>query len=405
MLLTVPLSLYVLQLTGSARQFAQTWIISAIPHVLIGPVVGVWVDRLPQKPLLMSCDFLRAGYLVLASYLAWTHQCSLLFLQCSLFGFAVVAVFFRSGCAPLLPRMLDEEELIAGNALRRFVIRANEVAAPVLATLCYQWWGMPTIFALTAVTFGCAGVMKLGLLLPPRAVPSSPRSFWKELPIGFQTVICDRRLRSLVLNGTLTQCFITPFFMLGTLHILIQVMQVPEVYVGTLRSCAVIGSLLPIVLISWMQARFPLTWNVTLGLGGVLGATALLFLLIVPDIGIWLSRHPAGAAAFFSGARLTFEMMVGIYGVFVATFYQLHVPEHDLGKYTAVTRMAYRLGQIGGLSLYGYLFDARPLTDAFVCLFFGICVKILIHLPFVLASRKRSESWGDRAAECAVETA
>lgn len=391
-LLTVSLSLYVLSLTGSTTQFANVWIMSAIPHILIGPFAGVWVDRLPQKGLLVFCDLFRACYLALGCYLSFTNRCSLNFIYVSLFLFGVVAVFFRGGLAGVLPSILRREEITSGNALRSFMEQLGEVTAPVLSTLLYHSCGLSLLFGIASVTFFISGATKLFLTLPRRRRHRETSPFWTELWSGFSLLWRDRRIGSLTLNSCLTTIFITPFFTIGTLHILIQVLHVSETYVGTVRSSAVIGSLFPIVLVGWIQNRFSLSRNVTVGLFGVLCSTTLLFWFLLPAVEHILGRYPLGATSFFSGARFSFEMMVGLYGIFVTSFYQLHVHVDDLGKYTSILRMFQRIGQIAGLSLYGHLFEFRPLREAFLCLLIGLFLKTVVHIPFLFpgaGKRKR----------------
>src|SRR6185295_17639643 len=50
---------------GTARQLTSLQIAYMLPIVFVGPIAGVFVDRWPLKPTLISSDLLRAGLAIL----------------------------------------------------------------------------------------------------------------------------------------------------------------------------------------------------------------------------------------------------------------------------------------------------------------------------------------------------
>src|SRR6476620_6574053 len=68
--LAIPISAAVL-LGASALQMGLLTAAATLPHLVIGLVAGVWVDRLPRRrPLLVAADLLAAGALFTVP-LAW----------------------------------------------------------------------------------------------------------------------------------------------------------------------------------------------------------------------------------------------------------------------------------------------------------------------------------------------
>lgn len=53
------LSLYVLKITGSAAKFASVLALGFIPQIILGPVSGVFVDRLDRKKIILIINTLN----------------------------------------------------------------------------------------------------------------------------------------------------------------------------------------------------------------------------------------------------------------------------------------------------------------------------------------------------------
>jgi MFS family permease len=59
------LPLLIFQLTGSSLNLALTVVVTVLPYLLFGLVIGAWVDRVNRKQVMMGTDLARA--LVIAS--------------------------------------------------------------------------------------------------------------------------------------------------------------------------------------------------------------------------------------------------------------------------------------------------------------------------------------------------
>ncbi|TKI75091.1 MFS transporter, partial [Bacillus wiedmannii] len=62
------LGLYVLQITGSALNFAITLILGTIPMIVMNPFAGVIADKVDKKKLVVWMDLL-SGCLLIAVYI------------------------------------------------------------------------------------------------------------------------------------------------------------------------------------------------------------------------------------------------------------------------------------------------------------------------------------------------
>lgn len=56
----VALLWFVYELTGSAMKMTMVGLLQTIPPLLFGPLIGVYLDRMPKKAVMMWVDMLRA---------------------------------------------------------------------------------------------------------------------------------------------------------------------------------------------------------------------------------------------------------------------------------------------------------------------------------------------------------
>jgi MFS family permease len=158
----IALVVWVYQRTGSSMVVAGTVFFEVVPVILIAPIAGVVIDRLPRKAILVGSDVVRA-LLVLALLLAselWQIYVIVALL-------AVVGVFFNPAVNATLPTLLDAGDLLAANSVSwstgRFVqIIASALAAGIIAAI-----GAEAAFVFNAVTFLISALLLLLLPVPP----------------------------------------------------------------------------------------------------------------------------------------------------------------------------------------------------------------------------------------------
>ena len=106
----------VLLLGASPSQMGLLAAAGSLPNLLFGLVAGVWVDRVPRRPILVWSDIGRA--LLLASVPAAASLGRLTFLQLWLVTFAAgtLTVFFQIAAISLLPALVEKRALVDANS-------------------------------------------------------------------------------------------------------------------------------------------------------------------------------------------------------------------------------------------------------------------------------------------------
>ena len=161
----------ILVLRASPLQVGLLAAIQLLPFLLVGLPAGAWVDRMPRRPILMTCDIGSALLLgsIPVAFLAWRLTLTHLFVVALLKG--ILAVFHDVAYQAYLPSLVPPERLLAGNARLEISRSGAQLTGPGLATGLIRAVNAPMAIAADAASFvGSA----LFVLLIKREEPQAP---------------------------------------------------------------------------------------------------------------------------------------------------------------------------------------------------------------------------------------
>jgi MFS family permease len=153
-----------------------------LPYALVGPVAGVWVDRLPRRTVMVACDLARAVVVLGFLWAPNIYAVAALVVLAHSFG-----TFFGPARAATVRSTVPEEDLLAASALGRFGSHTGRVLGPALGGALVGLFGAEAVFVADAATFVVSAALLSRLPTGP-AAPKPSRGpkppFWKELPVG-----------------------------------------------------------------------------------------------------------------------------------------------------------------------------------------------------------------------------
>ena len=173
------LALLLIALTGSGLGVAGAVFAEILPVLLLAPLAGSLVDRLPRVRVMVAADLVRV---VLAATLALWHDSTAIAYAVA-FGLSAGQVFFSPAAQSLLPTVVDDDELVAANSgIWTAAVTAQIAVAPIAALVAVRF-GFGPAFAVNAVSFALSAAVLRGLREPARPRPvsvSSPFSHARE---------------------------------------------------------------------------------------------------------------------------------------------------------------------------------------------------------------------------------
>jgi predicted MFS family arabinose efflux permease len=154
-----------------------------LPILLLGPVIGLVVDRYPRRSLMVAADLARAA-LILALVIVGD---SVVLAYAVAFGLSALTQVFNPAASAILPDVVRSDDLVDANAkLWTAAVLAQIVLAP-LAGLAVATYGTGPAFAINSVSYLVSAAL-LGGLSAGRTPPSRSSDRWTELLGGVRAV-------------------------------------------------------------------------------------------------------------------------------------------------------------------------------------------------------------------------
>ena len=196
---------------GSPIILAFASIAAYIPNILLGSFVGVWLDQLNKKYVIIAADVFTGVISVifaLTFYLGTpTVWMTLFFLGLRAIG----GVFQSPAIQAVVPSIVPKDQLIQANAWDQFLQSGALIIGPVLGAVMYAALPLPII-----LFSDLAGAVIASISLMPVKIPytvrvdDNPMGFVREWKEGLQIFLMDKRLFVLTLSAAICMIFFMP---------------------------------------------------------------------------------------------------------------------------------------------------------------------------------------------------
>ncbi len=190
-----------------------------VPTLVMSLFVGVWVDRVRRRPILIATDIGRTivlGTIPLAAIfgaLRMTQLYVVMLLD------AVLDLFFSVAYHSYLPSLVNREDLVDANSKLTASAGVAEAGGFGLAGWLVQWLTAPFAILIDAISF-LASALAIALIRTPEPAPA-PRakdtSVAREIADGARLIFSDRWLRAFGVNaivGGFSNSLVSTLYML-----------------------------------------------------------------------------------------------------------------------------------------------------------------------------------------------
>ncbi len=149
----VALLWFVYELTGSALKMAVIGLLQTIPPLLFGPLIGVYLDRLPKKPVMIWVDLIRTLMILLIPVLYAQDALTLERLYVLVFLTSIVSTVFGPALSSAIPLIVSRAQLTAANALIQSTSNIGILVGPAVSGLGIALIGSQNVLYVDAATF------------------------------------------------------------------------------------------------------------------------------------------------------------------------------------------------------------------------------------------------------------
>jgi MFS family permease len=340
----VALPWQVLLLTGSAVQVGVVVAINIAANVVFVLFGGVLVDRVPRRRVILVSDFASGAVTSVIAILSATGSLRIehLYVAGALGG--ATGAFFLPAITAILPELVPQDVLVAGNALRAFSRQGGRLTGPVLGGLLIAIGGPALAFGFDALTF-FVSFLALVAMSPARGLMSARRGFLSELREGVAFVFSLPWIWVTIALFGVMNTFLIGANAVGIPVLLQEVLAVGPTTFGLVYASQAIGEIAGGLVVGQMRVRR--IGIVMYGFAAVGGLA--MFLLATEQLG-----------AIVASAIVWGVSIVG-FGVLWESALQRHVPRELMGRVSSVDWFgSIALGPLGPLVAGAFVATIGP---------------------------------------------
>jgi MFS family permease len=198
----------VLQLTGDPLALGLVLALEGIPRALFMLFGGAITDRFSPRIIMLASDIVRFGLATLMAVVVFNGFVQMWMLYAFGLGFGLVAGFAVPAGNSIVPMLVKEKDLQAGNSMVMGVGQLVGFVGPVVAGILIgsfseSLFGIGLAFGIDAITFAISAVMlwlmRGGGKLPDATDAPDKESVWTAIMTGLKYVWNDQALRLMFL--------------------------------------------------------------------------------------------------------------------------------------------------------------------------------------------------------------
>jgi len=143
-------------------------VLQTLPALLLGPVVGVYLDRLRKKPVLIAVSLLRGAMVASIPILHAAHLLSLNLLYLLVLVMSVVGTVAGPALATAVPLLVARADLAGANALLHGSATLGVLLGPAVAGVAISVFGISRVLYIDAASFVAFAACTALIRLPER---------------------------------------------------------------------------------------------------------------------------------------------------------------------------------------------------------------------------------------------
>lgn len=359
---------------GTPAQVTGVQIAYMLPLALLGPLAGVFVDRWPLKPTLVSSDLIRAGLVLLL-----VLSSSLWQVYAILIALSSVSSFFAPAQSVTIRSHVPREGLLSANALMQIAMMGIRILGPAAAGALVAAFGARLCYAVDGVSFLASAALIGTVVIVRPASPAAVQSannrihqIWADIVEGVKYIVHHPALSFVV------TAMAAGLFTIGCFGPLIAIFVRESLH----ASAAMFGFISATIGVGLMAG--------TQGLRAVAHRLSNEAMVLAGLVGIGLGVFLLGALPYVPATVLaTFTIGFAFAGIIVPaqTLLQQETPPELMGRISSTVMSVVFFAQVLGLVLSGVLGQMMGVRAVFfLCAALAAALAAAGH--FFLASAK-----------------
>ncbi len=372
-ILKLALSMYVLEVTGSATIFAGILSVATIPTILLSPLGGILADRVNKRNIMVALDAMSGTFVLCAAFFLNKNN-SLAVIGILLILLSVLGAFETPTVQACIPTMLTGDNITKGNVVVNQVASVSYLISPMFGSILYVAFGLKPVMYASVGCFFVTALFECSIKLDhKRADPhqGTLSLIKQDFTESMQFIVKEQPdILKMLLLTAFSRFFVIGITMVGLPYIVRSILNLNANYYGAAESTLAIATILGSIIAGLLIGKLKIC-NLHLLI------TALGIFIVPAGIAFLL---PVGAVVKYAITIAAFcgmQIAISIFSIFAVSVIQQRTPNHLIGKVMAYTSTISMCAQPMGQMVYGFLFDGFSSTVYFVLIPTGVIVCII----------------------------
>lgn len=203
---------YLTDRTGSAMVLAVAMMMGFLPQGILGPFIGVFIDRYNRKRIMVISDLLISAASFVMVIAGWVGGLSTGLILVVLLVRSIGSAFHHPCLQAVTPQIVPSDQLTRCSGYSQALESVSQILSPVIAAVLYHSWSLSGIIFLDVIG-ALIAVFTLGITVIPELQQdgnSERVRVLQEAKEGFRILRTKKGMLGLVLIGSLYTLALMP---------------------------------------------------------------------------------------------------------------------------------------------------------------------------------------------------
>ncbi|GMQ63592.1 MFS transporter [Vallitalea maricola] len=369
------LSLYILDLTGSAQIFSVILSFSLLPTCLVNLFLGGFVDNNNQKKIMVLADCIN-GIVIFIYLTLFTFMPE----NILLIGIVIVIVnsiraLFSLALNSSIPELVGQANVMKSNSFIQGITPAVHMVGPVIGAILYENIGIEIIILLNASLFICSSILEGFFKFEYQKKKKEIKKLKKNFYLIVRYLKNNRTFSNILLFALVVNGIFLPQMLLGVPYVSYNIIDVTPIQLSFIETASALGSVIGVFFVAWYKNN-----NILLKyFFKLLKIQAVLIMLFSFSYFFQLNNGNKWMATLvFSILVFVIQGLNMIQNVPLFTYFQLTIPKEIRGRIIGVAFAALYISPPIGMLIYGSLFEW--FQSSYVFIGTGVVLIVLCNI-------------------------
>ncbi|WP_346915095.1 MFS transporter [Clostridium sp.] len=350
------MSLYILDLTGSAAIFSRILAVSTIPYILFAPIAGLLADTVNRKKIMVYLDFFSAGLMAIYSIILMSGRDNTIIVGSVMFMLSIIYTLYSPSVTACIPQIVEKDKLATANGIIQQVGAVVNLVGPIVAGLLYSFVEIKTIVIVNAISFLLVAILEMFLEIPDLQLNEKLKNpivqSFREMKKSFIYLKEKKKIvLGIIVSYGLTNIFVVPILSVVSPYFIKIKLNMPSVIYGFVEAIFVLGMILGGLLITFRPKMFKMKdMHKTM--------YPMVVAIVIIGISTYLTRtNKFIVLGLYSIGGLGIMLSLALSNIISLTYIQQEIKEDMLGKVSAFSTAIATASIAPGQLIYGQLID------------------------------------------------